>query len=160
MDYSYIYFIKKNYNTVTHQHWLYGSLEIIIVTYYNNVTLLYLKLDKQIGFWVISPILWKCVKIVCQIKTCGIDMQKLTWRVYATQWVGLGLWGKCVSYVCENCVLYARQSPFLRINTTSFHFYLAYYLFIRIFMKLGYISRGWKVCGLCGTSSPLAIDSL
>ncbi len=31
------------------------------------------------------------------------------WRVYATWWVGLGLWGRCVSYVCENCVSYAHQ---------------------------------------------------
>jgi len=30
------------------------------------------------------------------------------WRVYATQWVGLGLWGICVSH--ENCISYARQT--------------------------------------------------
>ncbi len=32
------------------------------------------------------------------------------WRVYATQWVRLGLWSGCVSYACENCVLYAGQT--------------------------------------------------
>ncbi len=31
------------------------------------------------------------------------------WRVYATRWLGLGLWCRCVSYVRENCVSYARQ---------------------------------------------------
>ncbi len=31
------------------------------------------------------------------------------WRVYATRWVGLGLWGRCVLYVHENCVSYALQ---------------------------------------------------
>ncbi len=78
------------------------------------------------------------------------------WRVYAARWVGLGLWGRCVSYVSENCVSYTRQqisyhihakteyymhakhvriicslrqSQFLHINTTSFRFYLAYYLY-------------------------------
>ncbi len=50
------------YNTVTHQHWLYGSLEIIIVTYYNNVTLLYLKLDKKNWFLGYFPNLMKVRK--------------------------------------------------------------------------------------------------
>ncbi len=64
--------------------------------------------------------------------TCGIDT---LWHVYATQWVGLGLWGRYISYVRENCVLYAaRQSPFLHINITSFLFYLVY---VCIFMRLG-----------------------
>ncbi len=82
------------------------------------------------------------------------------WRVYATRWVGLGLWGRCISYVRENCVSYARQQisyhmhvkiayymhakhvriiwtpkSILRISTTSFHFYLQYYLCI--FMRPG-----------------------
>ncbi len=35
------------------------------------------------------------------------------WRIYATWWVGLGLWGRCVSYAGENCVSYARQTHFL-----------------------------------------------
>ncbi len=28
--------------------------------------------------------------------------------LYATQWVGLGLWGEHVSYLHENCISYAR----------------------------------------------------
>ncbi len=36
-------------------------------------------------------------------------------------------------------VAYTRQSPFLRINTTSFRFYLAYYLYH--FHEIGLISR-------------------
>ncbi len=63
--------------------------------------------------------------------TWGIDT---LWHVYATQWVGLGLWGRYISYVRENCVLYACQSPFLHIDITSFPFYLAY---LCIFMRLG-----------------------
>ncbi len=37
--------------------------------------------------------------------------------------IGLGLWGRCVSYVCENCVLYAPQP-------ISYHMYVktAYYM--------------------------------
>uniref|UniRef100_A0A672MF62 Globin domain-containing protein n=1 Tax=Sinocyclocheilus grahami TaxID=75366 RepID=A0A672MF62_SINGR len=30
-----------------------------------------------------------------------------------TQWVGLGLWGRCVSYVLENCVSYASQQTIM-----------------------------------------------
>ncbi len=92
------------------------------------------------------------------------------WRVYATWWVGLGLWCRCISYVRENCILYARQqisyhmhankfriictrklhiictpkmrvaykrqSPFLRINTTSFRGFF-WHNIIRIFMRPG-----------------------
>ncbi len=88
------------------------------------------------------------MKLVVLIRKNGL------WRVYAMRWVGLGLWGRCVSYVRENCVSYARHQisyhmhaktayymhgkhvriiympkSILRINTTSFHFYLAYYLY-------------------------------
>ncbi len=37
---------------------------------------------------------------------------KIDFGVYmiATQWVGLGLWGRCVSYARENCVLYASRA--------------------------------------------------
>ncbi len=31
------------------------------------------------------------------------------WRAYDTQWVGLGVWGRCRSYVRENCIN-ARQT--------------------------------------------------
>ncbi len=61
------------------------------------------------------------VSIVHQIKTktCGIDTQKLIWGVYATQWVGLGLWVRCVSYARQtNFVIYARGNYILYASQT------------------------------------------
>ncbi len=44
------------------------------------------------------------------------------WRVYATRWVGLGLWGRCVSYVRENSVSYARQQIWFHMHAkTAFY---------------------------------------
>ncbi len=60
-------------------------------------------------------------------------MQKLTF-VYATRWVGLGLWGRCVSYVCKNwyymqtkhvCIICMPKSIFA-YQYHEFCFYLAY----------------------------------
>ncbi len=85
------------------------------------------------------------------MKTRGIDTKNGLWRVYTTQLVGFGLWGRCVSYVRETayhnmhankfhiicmqklhiiCTLNVRiirktfvdQSLFFRINTTSCFF--------------------------------------
>ncbi len=57
----------------------------------------------------------KCILIarVYALNWCTVCTQKLTWREYYTQWVGLVLG---VSYARENCVLYARQT---RLNHTS-----------------------------------------
>ncbi len=44
------------------------------------------------------------------MKTHGVDICKNgLWHVNATRLVELGLWGRCVSYARENCVLYARS---------------------------------------------------
>ncbi len=50
-----------------------------------------------------------------------------------------------VSYACENCVLYARQSPFLHINTTSFCFYLAYCLYTFSWDRAPHWRRLWHI---------------
>ncbi len=39
-------------------------------------------------------------------------------------------------------VVYTRQSPFLRVNTMSFHFYLAYYLYVHEIVIGNLILRG------------------
>ncbi len=44
---------------------------------------------------------------------------KIDWRLYATQWVGLGLWGRCVSYVCKNCASYARQQIWYHMHAKT-----------------------------------------
>ncbi len=78
----------------------------------------------------------------------AIDMQNWLVYVFTTRWVGLGLWSRCASYVRKkpahyihaktayqmhtthmHIIEYERQSPFLGIDTMSFHFYLAYYLY-------------------------------
>ncbi len=63
------------------------------------------------------------------MKTCGI----------ATKWVGLGLWGICVSYGRGNCILYARKHVRIIYTPKSvfsyqyhkflFSFGVAYYLY-------------------------------
>ncbi len=79
--------------------------------------------------------------------------KNLLWRLYATQWVGLGLWGRSVSYVCENCVSYARQQISYHMHAKTayymhakksifgyqYHNFLFLFgvLFIRIFMRPG-----------------------
>ncbi len=44
------------------------------------------------------------------------------WRVYNTPWVGLGLWGRCVPYVRENCASYARKK-----NSYKMYIYINIY---------------------------------
>ncbi len=52
---------------------------------------------------------------------------KIDWRLYATRWVGLGLWGRCVSYVCKNCASYARQQIWYHMHAKT-----VFYMHIRI----------------------------
>ncbi len=79
-------------------------------------------------------------------KTCGTDKQNQLWRAYDMQRIWLAYNTQflraydtnfVVSYDYDthlhhnpnptHCVAYTHQSKFLRINTTSFCFYLAYY---------------------------------
>ncbi len=94
-------------------------------------------------------------------KTCGIDTEKFTLACIFYYTMGrVRDVGRCISYVRENCISYARQqilyhmhaknciictpnmcvsyacqSQFLRINTTRF--VLIDLLFIRFFMRPG-----------------------
>ncbi len=76
--------------------------------------------------WILCSAVRTISKLVVLIR------KNWLWHVYATRRVELGLWGRCVSFVRKNCILYARQthsyhSLFLHINTASFRFYLAFY---------------------------------
>ncbi len=76
------------------------------------------------------------------------------WRVYATRWVGLGLWGRCV--YAKTAYMHAKTAYYMHakhvrtsyhiyakvhFNTTSFHFYLAYYLNVLTCSK----AQWWKL---------------
>ncbi len=57
--------------------------------------------------------------------------KKLLWYVYATRWVELGLWGRCVSYVRENCISCACQTRLYHIYAkVSFFISIPYVFFI------------------------------
>ncbi len=82
------------------------------------------------------------------MKTRGIDMQKWTFActVYATRWVGLGLWDRCLSYVSYAKTAYYMHTKHVRIIYTPKSIFVYQYhefsflfgvLFIRIFMRLG-----------------------
>ncbi len=93
----------------------------------------------------VSQVSWKCILVVRHIKmkTPGIDMQKWTlayiwfervWHAYNTTFLGMNMIHSLHIWYAStpnpnptHRVAYSLQSPFLRINTTSLHFYLAYY---------------------------------
>ncbi len=54
------------------------------------------------------------------MKTRGIDTQKMDFAVYM-RWVG---WGRCVSYVRENCILYVSQTRSYHIHA-KVNFYVS-----------------------------------
>ncbi len=65
------------------------------------------------------------VRINCtpnKTKTRGIDTKKWTLACICYR-VGLGLWGRCISYVRKNCVSYARQQISYHMHTK-----IAYYM--------------------------------
>ncbi len=85
---------------------------------------------------------------------CCIDTKKWIWRVYATWWVGLGLWGRCVSYARQQIsyhmhaktayYMYAKQVRIIYMAKSvftyqmSFRFYLAYYLYALSWDRVGF----------------------
>ncbi len=67
------------------------------------------------------------------------------------QWVGLGLWGRCVPYIRENCVSYAWQQISYHMHTKTAHYMHAkhvrinmahYKIFNRVSHLLIFISVG------------------
>ncbi len=101
----------------------------------NMKMILWCRLSPQVshnpvGNTVINLISWKCVRQI-KMKTRGNDTQKLTLVCYATRWVWLGLWGRCVSctqklrfiYTPNMFVAYICQSPFLYVFINSFLFF-------------------------------------
>ncbi len=89
---------------------------------------------------------------LCQIKTktLGTDTKNGLWRVYATRWVGLGLWGRCVSYARqqisyrENCILYAYQTRachiYTKVNFFSYQYHDFSFLFWRAINRHCYLA--------------------
>ncbi len=78
------------------------------------------------------------------------------WRACDTQWLGLGVWGRCILYIrqklhfictANTCVSYACQSQFLHINSTQIQKRTV--LLIHIFMTLSSPTQPWLIGETC-----------